>query len=72
MTQLLEKVFTKAGKLSEVDQDVFAKWMLKELASENHWDKDFARSEDVLEILAKEAMKEHKNKKTKILDLNSL
>ncbi len=72
MTQLLEKVFTKAGKLPEVEQNALAKWHLNELSSEKHWDKAFAESEQVLERLAYEALTEYKKKKTRPLDLENL
>jgi hypothetical protein len=72
MTQLLEKVFAEAGKLSEVEQNALAKWMLKELSSEKRWDKVFAESETALEKLADEALAEHKKKTTRLLDPESL
>lgn len=68
MTQLLEKVFAKAEKLPEVEQNALAKWLLKELSSEKHWDKAFAESEDALEKLADEALVEHKKKRTRPLN----
>ena len=72
MTQLLEKVFAEAGKLSEVEQNALAKWLLDELSSEKRWDKAFAESEDALEKLADEALREHKKKKTRLLNPNNL
>lgn len=72
MTQLLEKVFAKAAKLPDVEQNILAKWLLKELSSEKSWEKAFADSEDSLEKLANEALREHKNKKTRSLDPDSL
>ncbi len=72
MTQLLEKVFTKMGKLSAVDQNALAKWILKELSAERKWDKAFAESEWALEKLAGEALSESKKGKTKLLNFGSL
>ncbi len=72
MTQLLEKVFAKVGKLSAVDQNAIAKWLLKELLSERKWDKAFVESEGALEKLAGEALSENKKGKTKLLNLGSL
>ncbi len=72
MTQLLEKVFAEAGKLPQVEQNALAKWLLKELSSEKHWDKIFAESEGVLEKLADEALGEHKKKRTQLFDPNKL
>ena len=67
MTQLLEKVFAKVGKLSALEQNSVAKWLMKELSSEKRWDKAFAESENILEKLADEALAEHKKGKTKLL-----
>ena len=72
MTQLLEKVFAEAGKLSEMEQIALAKWLLNELSSDKRWDKAFAESEETLEKLADEASREHKRKKTRPLDPNDL
>jgi hypothetical protein len=55
MTELLEKALAEAAKLSAVEQNIFANWILEELASEQRWQTDFANSEDALAFLAKEA-----------------
>ncbi len=68
MTRLLEKVFAEAEKLPELEQNVLAKWLLNEIAAEKRWDKAFAESENVLEKLSEEGLREHKQKKTKLLD----
>ncbi|MBI4309050.1 MAG: hypothetical protein HY591_01830, partial [Candidatus Omnitrophica bacterium] len=60
MTRLLEKVFSEAGKLPELEQNALAKWLANELSSEKRWGKAFAGSEEALEKLADEALKEHK------------
>jgi hypothetical protein len=65
MTKLLEKAFKKASELTEVEQNVLAKWILDELESEANWEKTFAGSEDVLEKLADESLNESKPEKTK-------
>lgn len=63
MTQLLEKVFAKVERLSLLEQNAFAKWLLNELSSERRWEKALAESEEALEKLADEALGEHaKNK----------
>ncbi len=72
MTRLLEKAFNEASKLPEVEQNIMAKWMLDELASENRWEKAFSESEDILEKLATEAIAEHAQGKTKPLDIGIL
>ena len=72
MTTLLEQAFKKASGLPEVEQNIVAKWMLKELESEVKWEKRFAESEDALGRLADEALDEHKKGKTEQLDPDSL
>jgi hypothetical protein len=72
VTKLLEQAFKKASELTEVEQNVLAKWVLEELESEKKWDKVFAGSEDVLEKLADEALNEYKKGKTKPLSLKEL
>lgn len=72
MTQLLEQAFNEAAKLSELEQNTFARWLLLELASEKRWEKTFAESEDLLSQLADEALAEHKQGKTEILQPDNL
>jgi len=59
MTELLEKAFSEATKLSKREQDALAAWILEELASERHWDEAFTDSADALAQLADEALAEH-------------
>lgn len=59
MTQLLQKAFNQASQLSELEQNVVAKWLLAELASEKQWAATFAESEDLLSSLADEALADH-------------
>ena len=68
MTELLEKAFTEASKLPEHEQDAFAGWLLEELASEQRWEAAFANSADVLAQLAEEALTEHRQGRTHVLD----
>jgi len=72
MTKLLKKAFAEISKLSDIEQNKVAKWLLDELASERRWEKAFAESEDVLSQLADEALEEHSQGKTKPLDLDTL
>ncbi len=67
MTHLLQQAFTKASKLSALEQNALARLVLAELESEQKWDKAFSESESTLELLAAEALKEHKQGKTKLL-----
>lgn len=70
MTQLLEQAFTEAAKLPDLQQNRLAKWLIDELLIEKKWDSSFAESEDLLEELANEALKEHRAGKTKPLWIN--
>jgi transcription initiation factor TFIIIB Brf1 subunit/transcription initiation factor TFIIB len=55
MTELLEKAFSEASKLSSEEQDKFATWMLDELASEQRWESAFSNSDNALAELANES-----------------
>ena len=72
MTKLLEKAFEEASKLPELEQNVLAKRLLDELTAEKKWEKVFASSEDILSRLANEAIEEHRQGRTKPLDIDSL
>jgi len=71
MSTLLEKAFEEIKKLPEIEQNIFARWILEEIKAKK-WDKLFAESEDILEKLAKEALEEHRAGKTKLLDFDKL
>jgi hypothetical protein len=68
MTDLLEKAFSEASKLSSEEQDKFATWMLDELASEQRWESAFSTSGNALANLANEALAEHHAMRTNLLD----
>jgi len=72
MTRLLERAFKKASKLPEIEQNALAKWVMEELESEGRWEKAFAGSEDILDKLADEALDEHRQGKTKPLNIKAL
>jgi hypothetical protein len=72
MTKLLKKAFEEASKLPELEQNVLAKQLLNDLVAEKKWEKAFANSEDILSRLADEAIEEHKQGRTKPLDIDSL
>ncbi len=61
MNQLLQRAFSKAAELPQAEQDRFARFLLAELESERRWAELFGRpeSEDLLELLASEALSEH-------------
>jgi hypothetical protein len=68
MTELLEKAFAVASKLPPEEQDVLARLLLDDLASEELWEQSFAQSQDALARLAGEALAEHKRGETKPLE----
>jgi len=72
MTKLLERAFKEASKLSEVEQNALARWLIEEILSERKWEKTLAESEDILEELADEALTEHAQGETKPLDPEQL
>ena len=72
MTQLLEQAFSEAAKLTEVEQNTLGKWLLAELASERRWNELLAKSEDLLNQLAEEAVEEYRQGKTELLDPDNL
>ena len=67
MTKLLEKAFTEASKLPLQEQDLLARQLLADLASERRWTEAFANSQDQLGELADEALAEFDAGKTKPL-----
>ena len=67
MTDLLESAFEKASKMSEIEQNIFAKFILEELESEKKWESSFAKSENVLERLANEALNDFENGKCEVI-----
>ena len=72
MTELLERALAQLAKLPEQDQDAIAALILEEIEDERRWDESFARSADVLERLADEALAEYRAGKTKLLDPDEL
>lgn len=71
-TQLLERAFAEAAKLSDRDQDTLAALVLEEMESEKKWDEAFADSQDTLALMAEKALAEHKNGETRPLDVDAL
>ena len=72
MTKLLEKAFTKASKLPNIEQNALAKWLMEELEAEKNWEQVFAESEDMLDMLANEAIVANRQGKTMPLDIGRL
>jgi hypothetical protein len=64
MTKLLEKAFTEASKLPQQEQDLLARQLLADIASDRRWSQAFANSQDQLGKLADEALAEFEAGKT--------
>ena len=58
VAKMLEKAFKEASKLSELEQEELAVWILAELKAENGWSKAFSESQVVLGKLAGEALED--------------
>ncbi|MBN1963347.1 MAG: hypothetical protein JW910_01795 [Anaerolineae bacterium] len=56
MTALLEQAIAEVSMLPQEEQEVFAAWILAELASERRWAQALAASEDALAALDDEAL----------------
>ena len=65
MTNLLEKLFAEAAKLSNEEQDAFAQFVLAELESEERWSRLFATSQNELATLAQEALADYRAGRTR-------
>ena len=72
MTSMLEKAFSEAAKLPDIEQNALAKWVLDEIESDKKWDALFAESEDTLAQLASEALEEEDRGRTTRLDADKL
>ena len=72
MTDILQLAFEKASQLPPQEQDAVGTWLLAELESERRWDELFARSPELLERLAAEAIAEDDAGLTEPLDPESL
>jgi hypothetical protein len=69
MTDLLERAFAEASKLTPEQQNQLARWLLDELADDDAWDRQFAATEDRLGTLAREALEEHRAGRTEDLEI---
>ena len=72
MTRMLEKAFSEAAKLPDMEQNALAKWVLSEIESDRNWNALFAESEDILAQLASEALEEEERGETTSLDIGKL
>ena len=65
MTESLQNAFSLASQLPAPDQDAFAAWLVAELESDKRWNGMFAKSQNVLAELSREALEEHSREETK-------
>lgn len=72
MTKLLKQAFEKASELPVNLQDELAREILQDMKGEQKWDKTLVESQDVLDLLAKDALKQHKAGKTKRMEPDEL
>lgn len=63
MTKLLNSAFEEISKLPEIEQNIFARFIINEIESEKKWKKKFSNSEDLLSNLANTALTDFKNNK---------
>ncbi|AYJ77545.1 hypothetical protein [Aliarcobacter cryaerophilus] len=63
MTKLLNSAFEEISKLPEIEQNIFARFIINEIESEKKWEKKFSNSEDLLSNLANTALTDFKNNK---------
>jgi len=72
MTELLNKAFNEASKLSPEVQDEVAARILADLAGELKWDETLAQSQDLLERLADEALEDFRAGRTQEMGIDEL
>ncbi len=72
MTKLLDSAFREVETLSQVEQNMFAKFIIDEITSKKRWDEEFTNSEDTLTQLADEALVEFDLENTELLNTNNL
>jgi hypothetical protein len=67
MTELLEKVIKKVGRLPKSQQNAIAEIIMEEIEDEKKWEIKFKNSQGKLSKLADEAVEEFKKNKTEPL-----
>ncbi len=72
MTRTLDAAIAKLSALSAEEQDRVARWLLDELADEEHWARQFAASQGTLSKLAAEARTDLAAGRTRPLDPEQL
>jgi hypothetical protein len=72
MGKVLQQAVDELTKLPEAEQEAAGAWILAELESERRWDELFARSPDLLSMMADEAIEEDEAGLTQPLDPDQL
>ena len=72
MTELLSKAIDKTSLLSENLQNQLASEIIDEIEYEVKWDKSFADSQDLLEIMADTGIKQFKMKERENIGFDKL
>jgi len=72
MTKLVNSAFEKISSLPEIEQNIFAQFIIDEIKEEDNWNKSFSKSEDILSKMANEALADFNNNQTEILNIDSL
>ena len=63
MKKLLNSAFEEISKLPEIEQNIFARFIINEIESEKKWEKKFSNSEDLLSNLANTTLNDFKKNK---------
>jgi len=72
MTKLLDSAFLEVSNLSEIEQNIFARFILDEINLEKKWNNSFAQSEDLLLSMSNSAIADYDTKNTEILNIEQL
>lgn len=72
MTKLLQQALAEIDKLSDIEQNALARWILQEVIAERRWEHLLADSERSLSKLSEEALEEYGKGETKSLDPDAL
>ena len=70
MISALQRAFDCASALPEPEQEALAALIMAEIEEERRWEDLFASRPDVLESLAREALREHDEGRTQPLSLD--
>jgi len=72
MTASLKKAFEKAGALPKAAQEQLAEQLVEDIEGELAWDQTLARSQPLLERMAKKALAQRKAGKTVVKGFDEL